>query len=100
MTYLLGCLVFHCLLASGFFRYDQLSWIMQPGHVHVILHPLLGVPTNAASPPQKGQPNKRVERTGVWGFRLVLGIFTSGVIAVAHPQRWAALNAVSKFSVY
>jgi hypothetical protein len=31
--------------------------------------------------------NKRVERTGVWGFRLVVVIFTSGVIAVAHPQR-------------
>jgi hypothetical protein len=31
--------------------------------------------------------NKRVKRIGVWGFRLVLVIVTSGVIAVAYPQR-------------
>jgi hypothetical protein len=36
-----------------------------------------------------GCPTKRVERTGVWGFRLVLVIFTSGVVAVAHPQSYA-----------
>jgi hypothetical protein len=52
--------------------------------------PQAGRRTLSAHMQPHGCRTKRVGRTGVWGFRLVLVIFTSGVIAVAHPPRWNA----------